>query len=207
MRHEILCLAALLVAGSPSMAAEGEYPAAHFEPEVIYQAETAAAGPVAPATEADPDYPAATFTPQVIYQDPELIEKVGPQMVQETPAAPVTPAAPKASGERVAQRTPRPQGTPGDVSPPYTALLIALGAIALAFWWSRREEAQAGEAPVEAEEALEEGETEAAADPEAEAAAAEAEEEVIEELAEEAEAQLSHLNRQRANKTKRTRRR
>lgn len=202
MRHEILCLAALLVAGAPSMAAEGEYPAAHFEPEVIYQAETAAATAVSAATEADPDYPAATFTPQVIYQDPELIEKVGPQVVQETPAAPAVSAAPKASRKPAVQRTPRPQGTPGDVSPPYTALLIALGVIALAFWWSRREEA-----PVEAEEAPEESDTEAVTDPEAEAAAAETEEEMIEELAEEAESQLSHQNRQRANKTKRTRRR
>ncbi|BCX80934.1 hypothetical protein MIT9_P0512 [Methylomarinovum caldicuralii] len=206
MRHEILCLAALLVAGSPSMAAEGEYPAANFEPEVIYQAETATS-PAEPVTATDPDYPAAAFTPQVIYQDPELIEKVGPQAVPETPAAPAVSAPPKDSGNPAVQRAPRPQGTPGDVSPPYTALLIALGVIALAFWWSRREAAPAGEAAVEVEEAPEAGDTEAAADPEAEAAAAEAEEEVIEELAEDAEAQLRHQNRQRANKTKRTRRR
>ena len=68
----ILAVAGLLV--SFSVSASAAYPAAYFQPKVIYSAEgltpatTAAAAPkVVEKSQPDPKYPAAYFEPKVIY--------------------------------------------------------------------------------------------------------------------------------------------
>jgi len=203
MRHSIVLRAttlALVLGWAQSQAAEGEYPAAHFEPEVIYRAADATPQAEAPAA-SDADYPAAHFEPKVIYQDPALIETVQAQPVQ-------TPAALPAASERPRAAAPKAKASGGpvsDVSPPYGMLIFALGIIGLAFWWSGRAktpEAGASAEGGDAGAATETAEAEAAPDDDA----GEAEEE-LEELAEAAVASLAHTNRQRANKTRRTRRR
>ncbi len=208
MRHSIVLRAttlALVLGWAQSQAAEGEYPAAHFEPEVIYQAPEAVSSVESPAPTTDADYPAAHFEPKVIYQDPTLIESVRAQPVPPPAAAPAETerspaAAPKANA---------PGGPVSDVSPPYGVLAFALGIIGLAFWWSTRartpeigESAEGGDTEAVTETAVDDDAGEAADDD-----AGEAEDEELEELAEAAVASLAHTNRQRANKTRRVRRR
>ncbi len=70
-----LCMALLLF--SSMAAAETKYPAADFQPKVIYQDEgyqhsqpsATAAGSQAKSATVDPKYPAANFQPKVLYKD------------------------------------------------------------------------------------------------------------------------------------------
>ncbi len=185
--YGLLC-AGLIVLGLGSLkvrAGEERYPAANFEPKVLYQAKLQAS-----ATEAA-DYPAANVTPQVVFQDPELIEATGPL----TPDAP--PAAQIAAQPITSTKESRVEESISDVDPPYSALGLAAVVIGLAFWGFRRrppiilgltDPNPAAPAPSESE-------------PQAFTVR-----EDLEELAEEVE-QTTITNRQRANKTKRTRRR
>ncbi len=202
MRHPILLQAtalALVLGWSQSQAAEGKYPAAHFEPEVIYQAAetTPAATPAGGSA-----YPAAYFQPEVVYQDQDLIKAVGPQPAQ----TPVTARTREPGQAQVSSsRKTAPAGAVSDVAPPYGMLAFALGIVGLAFWWSSRDQASTAK----------EGDSQGGDEPEPEAAIAEpdaanddtGEEDELEVLAEAAEANLAHTNRQRANKTRRVRRR
>jgi len=203
MRHSIVLRATvlgLILGWGQSQAAEEAYPAANFEPEVIYQAPEAVSSAESPALTTEADYPAAHFEPKVIYQDPELIESVRAQPVQPPPAA--ESERPRAA----APKTNAAGGPVSDVSPPYGMLIFALGIIGLAFWWSGRAKTPKAEESAEggdAGAATDTAEAEAAADDDAEDAA----DEELEELAEEVVASLAHTNRQRANKTRRTRRR
>jgi hypothetical protein len=67
-------LAALLLA-STSVMAESDYPAADFQPKVVYsdsgasKSEPAAKPAAAQATESDANYPATSFQPKVVYSD------------------------------------------------------------------------------------------------------------------------------------------
>ncbi len=54
-----------------SAAADSKYPAADFEPSVIYVDKDIAAKDQ-PQNESDPKYPASNFTPIVVYVDPQL---------------------------------------------------------------------------------------------------------------------------------------
>ncbi|MFN3918875.1 MAG: hypothetical protein ACK4JF_01125 [Methylohalobius sp.] len=198
MYYSILLRAGLLalILGSIQAQADERYPAADFQPKVIYQAQTEALG----AGTATPDakYPAASFTPQVVFQDPELIKTTGPL----TQAAELAQAAPTRSAVAIpakeARPSPKSTGAISDVTPPYGALGLAVAVVALAFWWSIRREkpvnvVAAGSNP-----------TEETGDSEQQGLEAE---EDLEELAVEIEETLATTNRQRAGKTKRTRRR
>ena len=203
MRHSIVLRATILgltLGWVQSQAAEEAYPAANFEPEVIYQATEAAPSAESPASATDADYPAAHFEPKVIYQDPALIESVRAQPVQLPPAA--VPAETERS-PATAPKTTAAGGPVSDVTPPYGMLIFALGIIGLAFWWSSRAKAP------ETREGADEGDAGAATDTAATADddAEDAADEELEELAEAAVANLAHTNRQRANKTRRSRRR
>lgn len=85
---------AVLLLSSTVVSADQQYPAADFQPEVIYQnsdliakgssATTAKSAPAAKASDTsahhaahDAQYPAADFKPEVIYQSNELIAKGG----------------------------------------------------------------------------------------------------------------------------------
>jgi len=100
-------LAAVLLA-SPLVNADSKYPAADFQPEIVYQdndliakegkaeAASVAAKPAAKAVEAtavDSKYPAADFQPQVIYHDDSY-----------KPSETVKATAAKATEEKVAQK-------------------------------------------------------------------------------------------------------
>ncbi len=204
MRHSIVLRATILgltLGWAQSQAAEEAYPAANFEPEVIYQAPEAVSSAESPAPTTEADYPAAHFEPKVIYQDPELIESVRAQPVPPPAAVPDEPERPRAA----APKTNASGGPVSDVSPPYGMLVFALGVIGLAFWWSGRARSPKAEESAEGGDAgAATGTAEAEASPDDDAGEAEEE---LEELAEAAVASLAHTNRQRANKTRRTRRR
>ena len=53
-------------------AADSKYPAADFEPSVIYLAKDLTAKDVAAQNESDPKYPASNFTPIVVFIDNKL---------------------------------------------------------------------------------------------------------------------------------------
>ncbi|GAB6068560.1 hypothetical protein JCM13664_18800 [Methylothermus subterraneus] len=168
-----------LILASFKAQAEVEYPAADFQPQVIYSAPTE-----------EGKYPAASFTPQVVFQDPELIEKL---------AAPPKAPAPQAAAPKEPSR-PR-SSVAFDAAPPYGAAGLALAAIALTFFWARRSKAPALYAGAESNPAA------ATKAGEASQESVEAVREDLEELAVEVEQTLATTNRQRAGKSKRTRRR
>ncbi|NOS89094.1 MAG: hypothetical protein HOP34_11265 [Methylococcaceae bacterium] len=66
---------------SASAASDSKYPAADFEPSVIYSSNEVA------QNDADPKYPAANFTPTVIYVDSQLAEKSQDNFDPKYPAA------------------------------------------------------------------------------------------------------------------------
>lgn len=193
MHYSILLQAGLmaLILGSIQAQADERYPAADFQPKVLYQAQAEASG--AGAVALDAEYPAASFTPQVVFQDPELIETTGPL----TQAAEPSQAAPRSEASPAKEARPSLTGPISDVTPPYGALGLVVAVVALAFWWSSRPKkpaVAAGSNPT-AQETGDSGQAdlEAAED--------------FEELAAEVEETLATTNRQRAGKTKRTRRR
>lgn len=200
MYYSILLRAGLmaLILGSIQARADERYPAADFQPEVIYQAQVEASGTGAAALDAK--YPAASFTPKVVFQDPELIETTGPltQAVDlSVQAAPIQPEV--AIPAKEARPSPKSTGPISDVTPPYGALGLAVAVVALAFWWSTRREKPAGVVAAGSNPTMPETGDSGQESLEAE--------EHLEKLAEEVEETLATTNRQRAGKTKRTRRR
>lgn len=215
MRHPILlqALMAALVLGSAPLQAGEKYPAADFEPQVIYQSSesSAPAGNAAVPVETTPNdsrYPAASFTPRVLFQDPGLIESTGPLVANEYAGS--GPAQAAATGGRdITAAHVRPSGTISDSSPPYGLLVFALGLFGLVFWLSTRKEDAAD--PQDAEpvslardtaqspSAIESSSTGGGEDDE--------DDDDLHALAEEVEATMASSNRQRANKSKRVRRR
>lgn len=199
MRYPMLLQTGLLALtlGSIQVQADERYPAADFEPKVLYQAQEIVSSQPLAEERVGTEYPAAHFTPRVVFQDLKLIEQTGP-VVQ---AAPLAPAAPAQSAKPV-QNPDNRTGPIADVSPPIGALGIAVAVIALAFFWfARKEKAKAAEEksnPVGEEQPIE---------PSQKASETEVLGGDIEELAAEVEQTLATTNRQRAGKTKRTRRR
>jgi len=66
---------AALVLASPLALAESDYPAADFQPKVVYsdpnyKAEAPQPAAAAPAVENDPNFPAANYQPKVLFNDP-----------------------------------------------------------------------------------------------------------------------------------------
>lgn len=100
-------LFATLLIASPLAGADQKYPAADFQPQVVYQdsdliaksgkASGKAEPAAAPAHEVDAKYPAANFQPQVVYSDPNY--KPGA-------SAPKAAAAVAASKKEVADSEP-----------------------------------------------------------------------------------------------------
>ncbi|MCL7422487.1 MAG: hypothetical protein M8364_16475 [Methylobacter sp.] len=144
-------LAALLLA-SPIAGAETEYPAADFQPKVLYKdaeykhAESASAEKSKPATAetAQPDerYPAATFKPEVVYQDTEY------KHTQSAPVAPTSkskPAAPKSVSTEESKSTGAAATTEKKEEKSMTNYLLGLGAFAVAglFFFGRKPKAPA----------------------------------------------------------------
>jgi hypothetical protein len=84
-----LGLAMAVIAFNPftaSAATDSKYPAADFEPSVIYiDKETGA--PDQAQNESDPKYPAANFTPIVVYIDNQLADQAQDEFDPKYPAA------------------------------------------------------------------------------------------------------------------------
>jgi hypothetical protein len=69
-----------------SAATDSKYPAANFEPSVIYIAEdTVATGQA--QNESDPKYPASNFTPKVVFFDDHLAGQTQDEFDPKYPAA------------------------------------------------------------------------------------------------------------------------
>ncbi|XSG85233.1 MAG: hypothetical protein ACPW60_00565 [Methylohalobius sp. ZOD2] len=222
MRYHTLLQIGLIIFALGSIQARAandpRYPASDFDPEVVYQDQdmvtvAASGNPMVgdDATASDPDYPAAYFHPEVVFQDPALIETTGPFELPESPAAEtaakVTSEQPETAAEPArVSRAERTTGTISDATPPYGVMGVAIAVIGVAFWWSSRQKKNLGLAPeaeikATSEAAAMEAELEEATE------ASEEAEEALEELAAEAEETLATSNRQRAHKTKRSRRR
>ena len=74
-----LAMAALAINTlSVSAANDDKYPAANFEPSVIYSAKDSAATGQA-QNESDPKYPASNFTPIVVFVDTQLADQTQTQ--------------------------------------------------------------------------------------------------------------------------------
>lgn len=142
--------AALLLA-SPIAGAETEYPAADFQPKVLYkdaeykhtQSATSSASAkkskpaAAKTTQPDSNYPAATFKPEVVYKDTEY---------KHTQSAPSSKSASsKAVSSEDAETTGAAATTEKKEEQSMTNYLIGLGAFALAglFFFGRKPSAQA----------------------------------------------------------------
>ena len=77
-----LAIALLAVTSFNALASDVKYPAANFQPQVIYLDKSVATEPSTPAaSEVDSKYPAANFQPTVIYSADSAVAK--------TPATPV----------------------------------------------------------------------------------------------------------------------
>lgn len=89
-KYKLLGFAFAAVALNPilaSAATDDKYPAANFEPTVIYVDKDAVQTASASPAEFDAKYPAANYQPQVIYADKELIEAAQDQTDPKYPAA------------------------------------------------------------------------------------------------------------------------
>lgn len=71
---------------SVSATTDDKYPAANFEPNVIYSAKDTGAAAQS-QNESDPKYPASNFTPIVIYVDNQLADQTQDQFDPKYPAA------------------------------------------------------------------------------------------------------------------------
>ena len=146
-------VAALLLA-SPIAGAETKYPAADFQPEVIYQdseyigkqggqakATSKAKPSAAKASQADSKYPAANFEPEVVFQDAEQIKKVE-QTAKDVASARRT-GAPASSGQ--AADAGAAEG--GGLMENYWVGLVAFALAGFAVLYSRRPKPEVSEAP------------------------------------------------------------
>jgi hypothetical protein len=68
-------------------ATDSKYPAADFEPSVIYIDKNAAAKDQAQQSESDPKYPASNFTPIVVFVDNQLVDQAQDEFDPKYPAA------------------------------------------------------------------------------------------------------------------------
>jgi len=86
-----LAMAAGYTLSSPALASE-KYPAANFQPTVIYIDKSAVAA-TEPEEAIDPKYPAANFQPKVIYSDANLTASSNQTAENHNEADPKYPAA------------------------------------------------------------------------------------------------------------------
>jgi len=88
-KSTFLGLAMAVVALHPlfaSAATDSKYPAADFQPNVIYLDKDAAAKDQ-PQTEPDPKYPASSFTPIVVFVDKQSVDQTQDEFDPKYPAA------------------------------------------------------------------------------------------------------------------------
>jgi hypothetical protein len=88
-----LGLAMTVIASNPfnvSAATDSKYPAADFEPSVIYIDKDAVAKDQA-QNESDPTYPASSFTPIVVFVDNQSVDQTQDEFDPKFPAAYFTP--------------------------------------------------------------------------------------------------------------------
>jgi hypothetical protein len=143
-------VAALLLA-SPIAGAETKYPAADFQPEVIYQDAEYIGKKGAPASkakstrakssQADSKYPAANFEPEVLFQDSEQIKKV--EQTAKAVASARSTAAPASSGQAAGAGA----AEGGGLMESYWVGLIAFALAGFAVLYSRRPKPEVSEAP------------------------------------------------------------
>lgn len=149
-------VAALLLA-SPIAGAETKYPAADFQPEVIYQdaeyigkQEGQAKAKAAPASKAKPSaakasqpdskYPAANFEPEVVFQDTEQMKKV--EETAKAVASTRRTSTSSGSGQTAAGAE-----ESGGLMENYWVGLVALALAGFAVLYSRRPRPEVSEAP------------------------------------------------------------
>jgi len=141
-------VAALLLA-SPIVGAKTKYPAADFQPEVIYQDSEYIGKKGAPASkaktarakssQADPKYPAAHFEPEVVFQDPEQMKKA--EQTAQAVAAARSTATPASSGQAAGA------AKAGGLMENYWVGLVALALAGFAVLYSRRPKPEVSEGP------------------------------------------------------------
>lgn len=158
-------LIATLLLASPLVGAEEQYPAANFEPVIVYQDTDYIGSQSASESGAqDVDFsetPAANFEPVVIYQDKEYIAKQGQGTAPKAPAAPkpapaatpqaatpapvtTTQAAPAASPSTSAAASEKSEGLLSGNMP---IVLVALAVVGFVVWNSKKGAATAEAAP------------------------------------------------------------
>ena len=85
-----LGLAIAVIALNPLVvpaATDSKYPAADFEPSVIYIDKDVTAKDQAQQSESDPKYPASNFTPIVVFVDNQLVDQAQDEFDPKYPAA------------------------------------------------------------------------------------------------------------------------
>jgi hypothetical protein len=147
IRFGIFCAIAVVFPGP--VLAENEYPAAYFEPYIIYQApeiaekaaaatgsSTAETAPAEAASEpaAENPYPAAYFEPVIVYQDKDLISAQEKQSAAEPEPAPVpkSEASGKKNNPGPAEAAPVPASEKGGVP---VGMLLLIAGIAGGLYW------------------------------------------------------------------------
>ena len=158
-----------------SVLAETEYPAAYFEPYIVYQAPevvgNAPAESEAGASEQAEEnpYPAAYYQPVIVFQDKELIAAKEKQKAAKPKPAPAQKAKPSP-----AVSAPPPVTDEGGF--PMTVLVLLIAVIGALYWVMTKDKGAGAEAePVDAESSEnEETEAEESADEAGEEATPEA---------------------------------
>ncbi len=94
MKNKILGLLIAGIISSPLTAiAETKYPAANFEPKVIFADESAKSSGGAEKSSFDADYPAANFQPKVLYVDASAAKSSATSTAEKSVFDPKYPAA------------------------------------------------------------------------------------------------------------------
>jgi len=127
-------LFAVVLLSSPIVGAETKYPAADFQPEIVYQdkeyieknsssAKPAAAPKASAKVEADSKYPAANFEPQVVFSDPNYksTPSAAKKEVVSTSSAEVSESVAETVSEAPAVQE------KAESSPNYFIILLGLG--------------------------------------------------------------------------------
>ena len=132
---------ALLLA-SPFVTAGTQYPAADFQPKVVYQdkdyqhegGSSSSSASLGEKAAADANYPAATFQPKVVYQDTGYKHKTGGEAGKSIPLATWTEVADSATEEKYAD-----DAEAASESPLFAVVVLAVAA----FLFSRRSKGSA----------------------------------------------------------------
>ena len=138
---------ALLLA-SPFVTAGTQYPAADFQPKVVYQdknyqheggsSSSSASTSFGEKAKADASYPAATFQPEVVYHDADYKHKAGSSSAKSIPLATWTEAVDSAVEEKYADEAEATDEASSE-SPLFAVVVLAVAA----FLFSRKSKGSA----------------------------------------------------------------